>query len=971
MADASVSGDGMPQCLAAPAVPVESLPDEALVAVLRRVPLPDLLLCRAVCRRWRDLALHPDAWRHREFRDMSIDVPRSVLPAVLRLAPCLRRLDLWDVVGEVAVTRCAVAGLKLRYVENGLVAALAVRLLAALGETRPQRLVDLTVGGCEAHSVALLRAVLDLRGLESLKVSESPDMRRTVTSLPPWAPPPASLRRLWWQGKVAAHCALLALLQAHAATLREVVLRLATKEGAKVEAKTAPALLLLRHCERLQSLSVQWNAPEENDGEDSDDEEVWEDDDEDDVDELPRADPLVKEALKGVLPRLADLSLAQDLPSDLHAHVVDCVREQAAPSGASALTRLALRDGQGAQGNHASVMLALLATLPVLVHLVELEVEFACDALLDAVDPDTLPSLRWLFSNSVLHSTRAWAHRAAVTAFMARNPRAHLGAPMRAPCGRQCAECRLPCYCLVHCDDQSWSCVALYSHGPDDCSVGGHGDSRGHDCPIKSVRLAAGLLVGKVGFRHFTWTRWPLCTPRGGPAPVPLQGRVETDVTQCLPDSVLVQVFRHLPLEDLLLSRAVCRRWRDLALHTEVWCTRVVELDSDHLYRRRWLALNLGLRLAPCIQSLVVSMSKVSPSLIQLAAIPCPVRRLRIVCSLFREEDSAKLIMRCALEKIIRRQVSLLRLKHLDIICGEWPVNDSWLQTMYRLPGLERLVVADSFTGSTMPVPTTSIVPAIEGSNSLRCFKWSGPVLYGHVLDVLERHAASLQEVSLTTWYMWEGLPGALRRLASMPALRSVRLDLSSSAPASATTRLQVEPDLGDLAPGQLLLAAAESDRARLEKLDVRIEKSLQGGPTSDPAFLQALCFALPSMPLLKELTVDSVYEEALLGVVCPESTPSLRMLRIEANPLPPHCCHAWLHRPAVRACVSRNARLHLVVKRPAACQCHLCAGLACYCLAHADRHKALGLVGHAAGTDELCTDTKEVFGGTCWIVIA
>lgn len=110
---------------------MESLPDDVLLAVLSLVPRQQLLLrCRAVCRRWRSLAVHPDLWRrHRQQGDKD-----GLLRAVLLLAPCSASLFLdyraLERVGiELASTNCAVAQLhvEFRTEQQGTLLALAIR----------------------------------------------------------------------------------------------------------------------------------------------------------------------------------------------------------------------------------------------------------------------------------------------------------------------------------------------------------------------------------------------------------------------------------------------------------------------------------------------------------------------------------------------------------------------------------------------------------------------------------------------------------------------------------------------------------------------------------------------------------------------------------------------------------------------------------------------------------------------------
>ncbi|XP_052124741.1 uncharacterized protein LOC113206776 [Frankliniella occidentalis] len=153
---------------------MDRLPDDALLEVLKRLDVADLLACRLVCKRLAALALHPDAWRHRHV------VESGCLCPTLRLAPCLARLEVkvrsrrltlkGRCTQEYATTCCAAAQLHLTvedYSEED--AALIIRRQGLLG--RLKRLeVTWRDSSIALDDSVLLTAVASTSGLHVLRV---------------------------------------------------------------------------------------------------------------------------------------------------------------------------------------------------------------------------------------------------------------------------------------------------------------------------------------------------------------------------------------------------------------------------------------------------------------------------------------------------------------------------------------------------------------------------------------------------------------------------------------------------------------------------------------------------------------------------------------------------------------------------------------------------------------------------------
>ena len=121
---------------------MELLPDHVLLQVLNHLDTVALLSNRQVCRRWRELALHPSLWRHRRliYDDFEEDV--ELAETALLLAPCLAQLYLSSKSlldhALAASTSCRVAELTLRAEtrEDAAAAVMVLRNQVSLGGLR-------------------------------------------------------------------------------------------------------------------------------------------------------------------------------------------------------------------------------------------------------------------------------------------------------------------------------------------------------------------------------------------------------------------------------------------------------------------------------------------------------------------------------------------------------------------------------------------------------------------------------------------------------------------------------------------------------------------------------------------------------------------------------------------------------------------------------------------------------------------
>ncbi|XP_034233166.1 uncharacterized protein LOC117640619 [Thrips palmi] len=199
-----------------------ALPDDALLAVLAFLPPRQLFDCRVLCRRLRDLCLHRDLWRR-----VRVACPlkhRGLCRSALRLAPCLRELDisgidLEDAASEVSRTSCVVAKLELSVEATHVMtfATAIVEKASALGGLK-ELVLSIWVEEGVVDVNGLLGAMYKADRLRKLTI-EGPCRVASINGLEK-SPSLTELTCLYRPP----HDALVEhLLEAHAATLERVV----------------------------------------------------------------------------------------------------------------------------------------------------------------------------------------------------------------------------------------------------------------------------------------------------------------------------------------------------------------------------------------------------------------------------------------------------------------------------------------------------------------------------------------------------------------------------------------------------------------------------------------------------------------------------------------------------------------------------------------------------------------------------
>ncbi|XP_034233109.1 uncharacterized protein LOC117640611 isoform X3 [Thrips palmi] len=430
-----------------------ALPDDALLAVLAFLPPRQLLDCRVLCRRLRDLCLHADLWRRVSLTRWR---RRCLWRAALRLAPCLRELDLCDTddladaAAEVAATACVVAKLSLNVASDRDVAMAAtiVEKMSALGGlTGFSLFVNDYYYGTVFDLDPLLAAVNNVSHLTHLEIQNEFESAALLSSCADLEGSP-SVKRLSYTSSTE-DTLLEALLETHASTLEHLHLDTehvpvsALKELPKLRSLTCELqptedVSGLKALPSLASLDFSWE-----------------------VSGSPGALELLGEA-----PHLRKVSVPCSGPKPS----APLVALAASPS-ARQLESLRILTRSKDVSKH---VIAALPKFPSLRDLALIVHSRRLEDFLQAVSPATASSLSMLVLFTAGEVCRhALLHGAAVEGLLGRNPRLHLRVLNSGGCSEEadCEWCRLGCHTdlraayAAHCrgedcpkDCHRWTC---------------------------------------------------------------------------------------------------------------------------------------------------------------------------------------------------------------------------------------------------------------------------------------------------------------------------------------------------------------------------------------------------------------------------------------------------------------------------------------------------------------------------------
>ncbi|XP_034246379.1 uncharacterized protein LOC117648177 isoform X2 [Thrips palmi] len=436
------------------------------------------------------------------------------------------------------------------------------------------------------------------------------------------------------------------------------------------------------------------------------------------------------------------------------------------------------------------------------------------------------------------------------------------------------------------------------------------------------------------------------------PTVAPAKSEMELN---CLPDHVLLQVMSHLDEDDLLESRGVCRRWRDLALHPMIWQNKSIYFFASSDY------IAIALRLVPRLRCLLMDLTCHGDVWDILLATPTAIADITL---LFDRKDAMLVAL------ILARQAALGRLKRVtlrlrrngtlwrDLLPRRLDRGPrALLLQICQTPGLQsvdlKLYVDDEGVLDVL----AGKVPVPASLKRLKCRDLLEPYL-GLLLNW---HAETLEDVSLS----FDG-PRTTSLLAAMPRLRKLSCpmltDMQLLRQCRSLTYLKLNLTVFDDAeaveaglPGARLLL--RSAAARLEHLkityapysspdvvDLLLSIGRRSGVTalrslrfmimrwgpeirdsesfdedeseSPPPQLVPLAAILPRLPLLTRLDIDSEASDAFLDALDGQVVPKLERLDIRM-PRDCACHHSWLHveEERMRRVMKRYPRLHVFIQ--------------------------------------------------------
>lgn len=403
--------DGVQPCI------MSLLPDDVLLMVMEYLVEKDILACRLVCRRFRDLTEHRAVWRRRE---VSLNGGASAVGlAPLRFAPCLSRLFVdvtcWrDDMRICASTKCAVSELLFVIGSKNVPICLEqagkiLRNQEALGRLRELTILEETVKTAPRTLVGDVERTSGLGTSTAHVCDGAPEVCRRA--------PHPSLKTfrcfLDVEQAVVPFCE--AVLSTHASTLEEIHLNtaddffwpsvppiLASMPNLSVlfGCPLSPGLGLIASCRKLESVTFY----------------------------VPRVEPTAVQGVATILDSCRQLHFVYLTYSDeacVHNVGADLVLSLVS-SGPSPVETLGILVDEEDLALPLPMTEPLCRALPLMPNLVELTVSGLSPELLMTITPRTVPALSALYvfptDNDIADCAHCCLHLDSVAIFLTKNP---------------------------------------------------------------------------------------------------------------------------------------------------------------------------------------------------------------------------------------------------------------------------------------------------------------------------------------------------------------------------------------------------------------------------------------------------------------------------------------------------------------------------------------------------------------------
>ncbi|XP_034256650.1 uncharacterized protein LOC117654274 [Thrips palmi] len=420
----------------------------------------------------------------------------------------------------------------------------------------------------------------------------------------------------------------------------------------------------------------------------------------------------------------------------------------------------------------------------------------------------------------------------------------------------------------------------------------------------------------------------------------------DATMNDTLPDDALLAVLGHLPTRELFTARVVCRRFRDLCLHRQLWKTR--SLHTDDFGTARFGLLRAVLCLAPCLHQLTLSPEQCTRLAPVVPGISCSVSALDINSVFGGEGDAVTRDNVQGFIAIVQGLSSLGGLTELGLSLAlggaSSPLVEALLKAIYTIDGLQTLFISgESQLTADIPVGL-EVKPSLKKIN----YRSWGVDTYEKVPfigSLLKAHASTLEEVIVELVDVPLSPLQGSKKLRSLTIFPHEELPLLVDCPNLSTIEI-VYADSWDYPAGTIeffrravslrsvtfscpendatapLLALAGSKAARgVEVLDVW---------ATSPDVITLLGISLHKFPSLRRLTFQGKVTDDFLRAVDPAVTPNLAWLTVEERHDGSPCAHSWLHGPAIQDLFARNPRLGLFIHdwegNLPGCSCRWCS---------------------------------------------